>query len=400
MISVFDPNVWKRHLENDIMPFWRSPGLLGEPLGNFPTYADLNGVPVPGKPHYMRMQGRQIYVYLEAASILECPAYLKYAEAGFRWLETHARNPHGGYYPLLSPEGKPIKSAITIQDLCYIVFPYMHLYRRTGNTDNLKPVLEVIRLILDKYLCEGRMYDAMDEEYTRRCEFEGDSLNVVSVLDFMNLLLIPLLKLENVNDVFPEGIDVLERMLDLLVGGFWSEGIFWNDSRNRTDYTAKHVDMGHTSKAYGIVWDANRILAEKGLDVKYHDLEGYYMPMLQAASDAEIGWKTDFRSSSCTFSEGAVQWWRYILINQVAARYALVYEEVLPLLKNGLEHWFSMPFVDSSREVRGIREGLRKDGTIWEDDDSFTSKANLWKNGYHEVEHVASMLQFIEKIRV
>ena len=71
------------------------------------------------------------------------------------------------------------------------------------------------------------------------------------------------------------------------------------------------------------------------------------------------------------------------------------YPEFKPLLLNGLNAWFTLPFVDNTREVKGIREGLRLDGTLWGNDDSMTCKANLWKNGYHEVEHVSSMLEYI-----
>lgn len=397
MLKVYSKQTWLDHLRQDIMPFWTSPGMLGTPLGNFPTFANQNGCPIPDQEHYMRTLGRQIYTYLTAAELLDCPEYLKYAQAGFEWLENHARNPKGGYFTRLTEDGRPVNCPITVQDLCYTVFPYLHLYRRTEKADDLQPVLEVIRLIDKKFQCGGKMIDAMDPNYTRRDEFEGDSLNIVSVLDLMNLLVVPLAQMrESIETSFPEGMELLERLLDLLVEEFWHDGIFWNNAENRSDYAAKHVDFGHTSKAYGIVLDANRILAKSGRPVKYRHLERHYIPMLQASADSEIGWKTDFASSSCTFRKGAVQWWRYILIDQVAARYAADYAEVRPLLRNGLEHWFSLPFVDKGRAVRGIREGLREDGTLWGDDTSFTCKANLWKNGYHEVEHVQSMLQYLQ----
>ncbi len=398
MLNVYSTDMWLNHLRQDIMPFWTSPGMLGTPLGNFPTFANQNGSPIPDKEHYMRMLGRQIYSYLTAAELLNCPEYLVYARAGFNWLESHARNPDGGYFSRLTADGKPIDCPITVQDLCYTVFPYLHLYRQTGKLEDLQPVLEVIRLIDGKFRHDGKMIDAMNPSYTQRCDFEGNSLNIVSVLDLMNLLVVPLVRMEEpVQTVFPEGMELLERLLNLLVKEFWYDGIFWNNAKNRNDYAAKHVDFGHTSKAYGIVLDANRILTQRGGQVKYRQLERYYIPMLQASADSEIGWKTDFDCSSCTFRKGAVQWWRYILIDQAAARYEADYPEVRPLLRNGLEHWFSLPFVDKDRAVRGIREGLREDGTLWGDDVSFTSKANLWKNGYHEVEHVQSMLQYLQK---
>ena len=397
MTEVFSAAVWLDHLRYDIMPFWSSPGMLGAPPGNFPTFADQNGIPVPGEAHYMRMQGRQIYAYLAAADLLDSPDYLEYARAGVDWLENHARNPRGGYFSRLTAEGRPIDCPVSVQDLCYTVFPYLHLYRRSGRVEDLQPVLEVVRLIAEKYRRDGKMIDAMDPGYTRKCDFEGDPLNIVSVLDLMNLLVVPLVRLGGpVETAFPEGREMLERLLDLLVGEFWQEGVFWNNAENRSDYAAKHVDLGHTSKAYGIVLDSDRLLARLGRPVKYRHLERCYPPMLRAAADPAIGWRTDFADSGCTFRPGAVQWWRYILIDQVAARYAADFPEVVPLLRNGLEHWFSLPFVDRGRAVRGIREGLREDGALWGDDVAFTCKANLWKNGYHEVEHVDSMVRFLQ----
>jgi len=401
MIPIYDEQTWLTHLRRDIMPYWLSPGMLGRPPGNFPTFADQNAVPVPGEPHYMRMQGRQIYAYLTAAELLDEPRYLRYAEAGFAWLEAHARNPHGGYYARLTPDGAPVDDVITVQDLCYAVFPYLHLYRRTHRLAALDPVIGVVRLIVEKFRSGGRMLDAMDPAYTQPRDFEGESPNIVSVLDLMNLLAVPLAQLGAEADaVFPERFDLLERLLDLLVNEFWADGIFWNNAVNRRDCVAKHVDFGHTSKAYGIVWDADRILAAQGRPVRYGELEKYYVPMLKAAGDPAVGWRTDYLDSAQTFRPGALQWWRYIVIDQVASRYAAEYPEVVPLLENGLEHWFSLPFVDTVRPVRGIREGLREDGSLWgNDDDFFTCKANLWKNAYHEVEHVQTMLNYVRRQR-
>jgi len=34
---------WKRHLEQDILPFWQTPAALGNPVGNFPTFRCNDG---------------------------------------------------------------------------------------------------------------------------------------------------------------------------------------------------------------------------------------------------------------------------------------------------------------------------------------------------------------------
>ena len=40
---------------------------------------------------------------------------------------------------------------------------------------------------------------------------------------------------------------------------------------------------------------------------------------------------------------------------------------------------------------RGIREGIKGDGSLWGDVDGWNSKQNQWKNGYHETEHAVIM---------
>src|ERR1700722_14109612 len=34
---------WKRHLEQDILPFWQTPAALGNPVGSFPSFRCNDG---------------------------------------------------------------------------------------------------------------------------------------------------------------------------------------------------------------------------------------------------------------------------------------------------------------------------------------------------------------------
>lgn len=398
---VWNRQLWLEHLQYDIMQFWKQPGCLGTPIGNFPTFIDQNGIPEPGKIHYMRMQGRRIYGFLAAGELLKNSDYLEWGKRGLEWLEKYAVNPEGGYFSQLTSEGIPLKEPVTIQDLSYTVFPYLKYYKLTGEKSALKNVADVLDLILNgPFVKNGTLVDSLSWDYTRVCYFEGNTLNIVSLLDLMNLLLVPLMNEDDddvINTFFPDLTDLVERLLDFLVSEFYGADIFWNEKNNRSDYAAKHVDLGHTSKAYGVLFQANRCLIRHGRKVKYLELEKKYLPILQAASDPIIGWRTDFYNSPVSFRPDSVQWWRYILIDQTAALYAAEYPELEELLENGLQKWLELPFVDRKREVRGIREGLRADGTIWTDEDSSSCKANLWKSSYHEVEHVESILAYISK---
>lgn len=402
MDPVYDEHTWLKHLREDIMPYWLRPAMLGAPRGNFPTYADQNGCPVPGELHYMRMQGRQIYVYLAGAELLGDPRLLEIGEAGLAWLEEHAVNPRGGFRPLLTPEGEAVTSAdVTVQDLCYTVFPYLTLYRVRGRLGDLRHVTDLARLIAaGPFWRNGTLVNALNGDYSEERTFEEGPLNIVSVIDFMNLILIPLAGLgKTAENLFPELPEVLLRMTELLVGQFWSGGIFWNTPLNRSDYGAKHVDLGHTSKAYRILFEANRLLAARGLPVRYKELEQYYPPLVKKAAAPGIGWLTDFSGPGELYCRDSLQWWRHILIDQTCLRYVAEYPEIEPALRNGLECWLRLPFADRERPARGIREGLRPDGSLWGNDDSQTCKANLWKNGYHEVEHAASVLEYIRTVR-
>lgn len=39
------------------------------------------------------------------------------------------------------------------------------------------------------------------------------------------------------------------------------------------------------------------------------------------------------------------------------------------------------------RAVRGVRSGIKWNGSLWGDNEEWESKAHFWKNGYHETEH-------------
>lgn len=399
-MNCFDQNTWLRHLQEDILPYWTTSAALGNPQGNFPTYLDQNSEQIPDQQHYIRTIGRQIYMYLEAYHLLKEQRFLNYAEAGFSWMEKHAKNPRGGFYTIFEENGHPLNAAITLQDLSYGTLPYVAHYSHSGDTHSLSIILEITDLIADgPFFQAGILHDALDVTYQKVCPFEGTELNIVSVLDFLNVIVIPMLNAtihHNNKTLQDKFLKILEKFLDLLVQDFFADNIFWNNCKNRTDFSAKHVDLGHTSKAYGIVFQANRLLSEQNRPVKYWEIEKEYLPIVKAASSPIVGWKTDFDCSPVQFIPGALQWWRHILINQTTALYVQEYPELLPFLKNGLETWLTLPYVDKTRRVRGIREGLQSDGTVFPGDaDSWTCKANHWKNGYHETEHIVKILSFI-----
>lgn len=396
--ALSDPGIWLRHLREDILPFWIHPTALGDPVGNFPTERMQDGSPVPGAVRRTRMQGRQIFAYLVSYELLGDRRLLDLAEAGLAWMDGHLRNPAGGWYPVSDEAGRPDRSAtVTVQDLCYAAFPRLELFRLTGDTAALADADAVLDLLLRGpfRLPDGVLADAMDSRYVERRPFEGATTNVVSYLDVLNLLLVRRIEIDS-NPSFAL-VEDLRQTVDRFVALYWKDGVFWNDLENRTDWGAKHVDFGHTAKGYAILRRTNRILCERGEAPIRPDVEAIFPELARAASDPAVGWRTDFLDSATTFRPGSLQWWRHIQANQTSLLYADDVPDMASVAATGAARWLSLPFVDRGRAIRGIREGLRPDGTLYGDDVAWTCKANLWKNAFHEVDHVRDMVRFSER---
>lgn len=382
-----------KHLEDDILPYWLLPSMLGDPIGNFPTYASQSGISDDTKPRYVRMHGRQTYAYLASYFMLKRRELLEYGLAGIERLEKY-ENPHGGYFSQVKSDGEILPTPITIQDQCYSAFPYIMAYRVTGDRRHLDKVWQFIEFIDKGPYChsDGTYCDSLMPDLRTKASCETPTMNIVSVIDFVNLILIPAIRVTPIAEVTQKRIDVLIRWTDLLVRDFWGSGIFWNDKFNRDDWQAKHVDFGHTSKSYGIIFKTNRLLATMGLNKRHNEIVAHYPVLVRASSTERIGWLTDFDSSATTFRRMNLQWWRHILVNQTVCHYASQYGGLVPYLANGVRAWFACDYVDRTRTCRGIRDGLNLDGKLISNDDNIACKANLWKNAYHEVEHVLTFL--------
>ncbi len=389
--DVMDGELWKSHWKKDIKPWWVDQSANGEPFGNFPTSRELTGAPVYGE-QYIRMVSRQVYTYAMGYQLTGDEILLEYAQKGINWLTENARDDaegFKGYYAILDGQGNSIGADKSSQDQAYAVIGYAAMHHITGENRYAKPVDEMREFVFDGAFWDplnNSPYDALTEDLTTPVEFKSKGLDSVSVLDHLNAyLMLYYNSLPNGNKrdkVFNE----ISTLGDLVYERFYKDGIFWNTQLNRTDWNGDHVDIGHSIKSYWLLERIGQELKAQGKDPKqFLAIQANALEMLQASPNEYGAYGQRFSGAHDALTDHRAAWWVHSELDQYAAlRLKDSADIVAPILEKSGLFWFN--FVDTGREVRGIRDGVKFDGSLWGDDDSWTSKQFSWKSGYHETE--------------
>ena len=389
-------DTWVAHYNQDIKPWYLDAGAQGVPAGNFPSYRQLTGVEARS-PRFVRMLGRQTYTYAMGFNLTGDDRLLRLAFAGMNWQLDHARHDGGGFYPLLDEQGRTIPGyPLSAQDQAYSQVGLAAIYAVTRDA-RAKAELDAMRHLILRGIYwdadKGTVKDAFTDNYGDESGFEAPGNDLVSVLDQINSYL---LLYQNQN---PDGqeklaqLDELKLLADRVVDGFWADGVFWNTDENRSDYGASHVDVGHTVKAY---WLLNEI-GRKWARIHGHDpyrwlVQRYGQAVLGAAFNSETNaWNQRFDEDYRVTHGSDPAWWIFCEADQFAGRLAMENPAWLYVLKRTTDFWLDGNFIDRGRPQRGIREGIRGDGSLYGDNDVWESKQNNWKNGYHETEHALMM---------
>lgn len=384
--SALQGDTWKTHWIDDIRPYWATPDALGEPLGNYPTYRDMDGgARAPGERR-PRMLGRQIYTYAMGYALTGDAELLGWAAAGVDWMLEHARDAeNGGWYPLLNAAGDGIGGAKTAQDTAYAVMGLAAWYFVTRDPRAEEALLETRDLLFDAFFDAetGRLVDGLSDDLQRRFDVEGDGgWELVAQLDPINafmLLVQPVLSEEARRQQF---LDDMLGLGDVMVERFWADGIFWGVHDQQGQFRARHVDFGHTLKSYWMLY----MLARRAPRADWYALvEEHGVAWLQKAFDAENGRWAKRPIAPDTVEYGS-DWWVYAEADQFAASLSMVGRGEGVDLAATAGHWIE-DYVDP-QPPGGVIPGIGRAGQPafgWPRSD--TAKCNLWKNGYHATEH-------------
>ena len=400
---------WRKHVTDELLPFWTMPDALGAPIGNFPTFRCNDGTlyraeaPCPelakapgyistelGRD-YTRMKSRQTFLYGVAFHITGEERYLEYARAGVAWLREHAYERDTGSAVTYWADGKPgpPPDQRTTQDLAYAQVGLAFYYYLTRDPDVLADVVALERHIMTKYWepspdPPGGMLRWVNADGATR----GDSRRqeLVSQLDQINaymLLLAPLLEDSQLAEAWQRDMVQLARVVK---ERFFApqHGMFWgtiHDPAARALGT-RHTDFGHSMKSLWMLYLVGERTGQRDLTDFARPLVA---PLLERAAQPSGCWASELGPRGTPHRDS--QWWISAELDQAAATLAGREPSAAPYvgyLARSYDCWFTR-FVDHRNHE--VWPFVPVEWTEKVFDERAPAKLHMWKNGYHTMEH-------------
>ncbi|MEM1024589.1 MAG: AGE family epimerase/isomerase [Myxococcota bacterium] len=408
--SSLQVDTWKSHLVDDLMPYWLMEYARGEPVGNFPTYRNMRGEPTANSARRPRMLSRQTYAYAMGYALTGDEQMLALAQAGAEWLMTHAPDEaNGGYHAVLDASGEGASSECkTAQDAAYVMLGVGAYYFITRDPEAEAFILEGRDLLFDPDVYwdaeNERIRDAVahddlstEIDVNGSCSPDG-GWELVAQLDPINAFMLLTQPVLSTAERRAQFLSDLRTLSQTMVDDFFEDGIFWG-LHNVRERGTRHVDFGHSLKAYWMVLQIDKRLE----DHPFHDL------LMAPIPDDSLGRSNLERAVQLAYGDGRWRhsprrgggangnpdWWIYAEADQIAATLSLaggvyVAPESGPDLGRTAGNWIT-DFVDPDGFGEVI-PGIRADGSpVYDWPVGDTAKCNQWKNGYHSIEHAMVM---------
>ncbi len=381
-------DTWVEHYTSDVLPYWTMPEALGTPEGNFPTYRTMTGSLVASQTDRRpRMIARQVFAYVAGFLMTGDATLLGHARAGVDWLLDHARDPAGGWHPLLDAAGAPKDAGQvrTAQDAAYCGLGLAAWFFVTRDAAVEAEILALRDMLFDPALywdaANSRIKDALTNDLGTEQDVDAPGWELVAQLDPINAFLLltqPVLDDPARRDQF---LADLRTLATTLTTRFYDAGIFWGVAQDHTAYRSSHVDFGHTLKAFWMILQIDKRLP----DHPFYELATKdSRAALDRAYDATVGrWAK--RPTSATTVEYGSDWWAYAECDQLASTLDLIDYAYVDRLASTTQGWLDY-YVDS-RPAREIVSSIQRNGSGYGWPDGDTAKCNEWKNGYHSSEH-------------
>ncbi|MCL2052894.1 MAG: AGE family epimerase/isomerase [Oscillospiraceae bacterium] len=396
-----EPEVWKEHIDKDLMKFWRLDDARKLQGGLFPTYRcnkgkilDENNLPpeikaaladddtkglVDLEHNYVRAHSRQTFAYGIAYNVTGNLEYLQWCKQGAEALMEAFDGEKGMFTKQNIKSGKwgDKVEERDAQNLAYGITGLGMYYYLTRDEKTLFKILQAKENIFKNYFSHGRGYFTWLPKASK-AQID-DKVEIVAQLDQIYAYMIwltPALPEPYQSDWRQSLIDIT----NILITRFYSEryGFFWGTG---TENAAKrlgtaHTDFGHSIKTMWLIYQVGVMSGEMSF---VNFARGKMHTILENAYLKDGTWARRYDEKGNIDKDK--EWWSFAEMNQACAILALNDPSYLSYLNNTYDYWFKYMVDKEYGEIHHfVAAGTNKP-------DIKFPKIHAWKTSLHSFEH-------------
>ena len=291
--------------------------------------------------------------------------YLTYAKAGLDWIDAHATDPvYGGYYGELDVNGDPVdpladKELFDLASLGLAYGMYFNVTRDPAAEDEL---LAVRDLIFDKYYdaAAHRMKDALTYDLSTEVDTGANGGDITDLLVPATAISLPNVALLSDPARRTQFKADVRELVEILIARhkntaaanannrFW----FWGRSARFGNFNALQTDFGHNLLSYAVIYNANKLFADRPWDGLRADRDRL---LTRAWDDAASRWNQQLRSFAAGNVEPDSAWWIHDEADQLLATLDLYEGPTHTAQLARSAQTFLDVFVDATRRTRPAR---------------------------------------------
>ncbi len=156
---------FRKHLENDIIPFWNK--MEDTENGGFFGYADLEGNPDKNSVKGCILNSRILWFYSAAYKLLKKPELLDKAEHAFRFLAEHFYDSrYGGVFWSVKADGTPEDTTKHTYNQAFAVYALSVFYQASGKKDALNLAYNLYQLMESKFRDNDGYFEAFSRDFS------------------------------------------------------------------------------------------------------------------------------------------------------------------------------------------------------------------------------------------
>lgn len=284
--DALEPEVWKEHLEKDLMKFWDRTEAYDMRNGLFPTYRTNKGEALPENPadypeelkaalacedtkglvetdyNFIRAHSRQTYAYGIAFHMTGKEKYLELCRKGALALVDAMDGNYGMFVRknVKSGEWDTERMERTSQDLAYGLTGLGMYYFLTHDTGILHKIVQIKDYIFKVYMDDGKGYLTWLPKYSKDTQIQ-----IVAQLDqlYAYMLMITPSLPEPYQSLWKKD---MKKIADILIIQFYSEKyqFFWGTENEAASMSlgTDHTDFGHSVKTFWVILKIGELLGE------------------------------------------------------------------------------------------------------------------------------------------